>query len=243
MTRNQKILTVIIIFVSGVGVLFSTHAYTLLKKSYNSSKVTTNALPADWDTKEKRLVKGSESLLYGLAEVTEVYKTEKGSYPPTYDELKKYYNSITPDLIHEKEPRYYLSADKKTFGLSISGLDGIFDTPDDIVYDPQKVARNTLPMYGGKDAIATPIQHKANADFINTFITQGVSREEAASGIAKGAWNHFNQGDLETAMKRFNQVWLLDPKNSESYKGFIAILEKQGKTKDADDIRLLLPIK
>lgn len=36
----------------------------------------------------------------------------------------------------------------------------------------------------------------------------------------KFGWQYFDEGDLKTAMKRFNQAWLLDEKNADVFWGF-----------------------
>jgi tetratricopeptide (TPR) repeat protein len=41
------------------------------------------------------------------------------------------------------------------------------------------------------------------------------------------AWRYFYRNDLKTAMKRFNQAWLLNPDFPDSYFGFGALLEMQ----------------
>lgn len=84
---------------------------------------------------------------------------------------------------------------------------------------------NTLPMYGG--FAKNELEQKADQDFVNTMSAALGGRRGAAEGVVNGAWQFFNQGDYETAMKRFNQAWLLDWNNADVYKGYINMASKQ----------------
>ncbi len=88
-----------------------------------------------------------------------------------------------------------------------------------------------LPKYGEKEK--TKNQKLADEQFINDFLKEGITREEASEGIVSGAWEWYYQGDLETAMKRFNQAWLMNSNNPEVYIGFGTIVGFQGKTDEA----------
>ncbi len=55
-------------------------------------------------------------------------------------------------------------------------------------------ASNEIPMYGGQDK--------------STIIPIKPASEKAI----KLGWQYFNNGDHSTAMKRFNQAWMLDKK-------------------------------
>jgi tetratricopeptide (TPR) repeat protein len=80
---------------------------------------------------------------------------------------------------------------------------------------------NLIPMYGGIEK--SPQQKEADEEFIQTIVSQDASRKEGAKNVAKLGWKFLKQGDHKNAMRRFNQVWLLDPNNPESYWGFAAI--------------------
>lgn len=92
--------------------------------------------------------------------------------------------------------------------------------------------KNLLPMYGYGEK--TPEQKKADEEFINSVVKEVGSREKGSIGIAGGARQWLEKGDLDTAMKRYNQAWLLDDTNPEVYKGFGDILIKQGYAEDAE---------
>ena len=68
---------------------------------------------------------------------------------------------------------------------------------------------NELPEYGG--------QHE------RTLATN----PEHSKGLAGLGWKYFYKGDLDTAIKRFNQAWLFDEKNYQAYWGFGIICGKR----------------
>lgn len=83
---------------------------------------------------------------------------------------------------------------------------------------------NELPMYGNIERTQEQI------DIDNKFIkavTANQSREDASKEAVSLGWQYFDKGDLKTAMKRFNQAWLLDPQNPKAYWGFGVILGSQ----------------
>lgn len=177
---------------------------------------------------------GNAALLYSTAQEIEAFKSEKGQYPASLTDLKAphYYNM---DL-SGRPPFYAASSDGKSFELVSLGCDGQKGTADDIRYDPAKKADNTLPMFGGRDVVKTAYQMEVDETFIQSVTKDGMSREKGSQVVVGYAWDFFNKGDLSTAMKRFNQAWLLNPANPDIYKGFAAILRKQGKTAEAEQI-------
>jgi hypothetical protein len=80
---------------------------------------------------------------------------------------------------------------------------------------------NELPMYGNRDKTAE--QKRADEKYIETMTKDGSSRVDAANTVAKVAWNSYYAGNKSTAIKRFNQAWLLDPENQLALWGFAAI--------------------
>jgi tetratricopeptide (TPR) repeat protein len=75
---------------------------------------------------------------------------------------------------------------------------------------------NELPMYGGQH---TPTVER----------NPGFSREATQRG-----WKAYYQGDLETAIKRFNQGWMLDKENPEAYWGFGLIMGQRASQDDPE---------
>lgn len=90
------------------------------------------------------------------------------------------------------------------------------------------------PMYGQPE-IPRPEQMKiADENFIKEAISGfGGSREEASKAWASVADGFLAEGDLYNAMRRYNQSWLLNPKNYHPYYGFGQIMLMRGEVDDA----------
>jgi len=65
---------------------------------------------------------------------------------------------------------------------------------------------NELPMYGG--------QHEPDVE---------PNKENSASAAELG-WKYYFEGDIDTAIKRFNQAWMFDRENAEAFWGFGLIM-------------------
>ncbi len=87
---------------------------------------------------------------------------------------------------------------------------------------------NLVPMYGHINKTDNFLQ--ADDHFIQTAISECGTREKAAQEYANIAWAYLSKNDNSTAMKRFNQVWLLDSLNTNAYFGFSACYELSGKS-------------
>ena len=88
-----------------------------------------------------------------------------------------------------------------------------------------------LPMYG--KAKKCPEQIQYDSEFLKSIDKDYTDRKKAARDLVSRAWDYFNKGDQETAMKRFNQAWLLDSLNADVYWGFGNLLGMQGKFKES----------
>lgn len=88
---------------------------------------------------------------------------------------------------------------------------------------------NDMPMYGGYTK--SPEMKAADEKFINSIVQAYGSREKGAQEAVKRGWKAEQAGDFSTAMKRFNQAWLLDDKNAEVYWGFGVVLLKRNEEK------------
>ena len=80
---------------------------------------------------------------------------------------------------------------------------------------------NELPMYGGIEKSDAML--KADDVFIGKVLEQGYSKETGARHFSMRGWQAFSDGDLSTAVKRFNQSWLLDKELYETYWGFALV--------------------
>jgi tetratricopeptide (TPR) repeat protein len=78
-----------------------------------------------------------------------------------------------------------------------------------------------LPEYG--NLTKTKEQKEADDDFIRLSLQQDGTREKASEHMVELGFNYLYKNDLRTAMYRFNQAWLLNPKNENAYWGFGAI--------------------
>jgi len=86
-------------------------------------------------------------------------------------------------------------------------------------------------MYG--NAENPPVPGIARERFIREATAAFGSREVASETFAAHGWQLYDQGELATAMRRFNEAWLLNPKSPQPYWGFGAILHDQGKIHEA----------
>lgn len=176
----------------------------------------------------------NEALLYHNGALLQSYQANFGSYPADLAEIESKGRSISSDVFSSQLPRYVLSENKQGFDLRFTGKDGVFDTDDDVVYDASRLADNSLPMYGGESRIKSSQMLLLDNDFIDTTVQEAGSREDAFSQILSRAQQILGENDLDTAMARFNQAWLLNPEKPEPYKGFAEILKRQGKTKESN---------
>jgi tetratricopeptide (TPR) repeat protein len=85
---------------------------------------------------------------------------------------------------------------------------------------------NSLPMYGEVQKCEQQI--KLDNEFILESEKQFKNRKKASKFYVSKGWEYFYNNDNETSIKRFNQAWLIDNKNSEVYWGFGNILGKKG---------------
>jgi len=93
------------------------------------------------------------------------------------------------------------------------------------------VKPNLLPMFGEIKKSAE--QLKIDQDFIVYCDNHFEDRNEATQYHVDKGWEYFYQNDLNTAMKRFNQAWLLDSLNADVYWGFGNILGNQQKYQES----------
>lgn len=94
------------------------------------------------------------------------------------------------------------------------------------------VPLNEIPMFGNQPL--TEKQKKSNADFVKKADGFKGGRPAAFETTLKLGWAYlYEKRDPVTAMKRFNQAWLLDPDNDEVFFAFGFLTSMQGKTDEA----------
>jgi len=87
----------------------------------------------------------------------------------------------------------------------------------------QTYPSNQLPMYGSQPK--TEAVRKAEDGFIRRSVAEAGSRAAASDKRVALGWRSFSEHrDLGTAMRRFNQAWLLDPDNGDAYHGFALVV-------------------
>ena len=76
---------------------------------------------------------------------------------------------------------------------------------------------NEIPEYGNQPK--SPEMLQADQQFLNTVKGK---EQQAFDHMMNVGWSFFKRGDIGTAIKRFNQAWLIDSTRYESYWGFAA---------------------
>ena len=98
-----------------------------------------------------------------------------------------------------------------------------------------KTARpaNEIPMYGDPDK-PTRLS-KSDAAFIASIEKAGHTRQEVAKDVMYKGWDLFRKLEYDSAIKRFNQAWLLDQNNPDAYHGFAVIVaQRDNKPSEAE---------
>ena len=86
---------------------------------------------------------------------------------------------------------------------------------------------NQQPMYGGGELPAE--LREMNRQFVVDALQQaGGDSDYAVQSLFQFGWRYLEQGDVPTAMKRFNQAWLVDPEDGRPYWGFAVVTYVRG---------------
>ena len=92
---------------------------------------------------------------------------------------------------------------------------------------------DALPMFGQPKVARSPAQKQADEAFIRDNTLRYKTRQAASSAFATQGWTAVRAKQLDAAMQRFNQAWLLNPKNYSAFWGFGAIVSERGRILDA----------
>ena len=66
---------------------------------------------------------------------------------------------------------------------------------------------------------------EADRRFIEGALNTGMTRVQASDKSVQLGWQYFqSRHDIATAMKRFNQAWLLDPENGDAFHGYAVLV-------------------
>lgn len=82
------------------------------------------------------------------------------------------------------------------------------------------------PKYG--NAIKSEAEKVADAELIKSYTEREGTARKASELLVQLGFSYLNKGDLKTAMYRFNQAWLLDPKNENVQWGFGGVYFRLG---------------
>jgi len=96
----------------------------------------------------------------------------------------------------------------------------------------QDLQPNEIPKYGGIKK--TPEMVLMDEKFIDAMVQEFGSRDKAAADMIRLGFASLEKADWQTAMKRFNQAWLLSPDKPEVPWGFGAALSLEGKFEESE---------
>lgn len=85
-----------------------------------------------------------------------------------------------------------------------------------------------VPMYGGMDRSTIPELKAGDEKLIADTTNHYGTREKASAAFVNNGFVYYQRDDLTNAMRRFNQAWLLNPRNPEVYAGFGSVLHDKG---------------
>jgi tetratricopeptide (TPR) repeat protein len=92
---------------------------------------------------------------------------------------------------------------------------------------------DNIPMYGQPEVFRPAPWKRLDEDFI-AQATAGIGSRERASQVWWAQAEEFmREGNLDFAMRRYNQSWLLNPNNYQPYWGFGRVTLRQGKCDEA----------
>lgn len=92
---------------------------------------------------------------------------------------------------------------------------------------------DTLPMYGQPKIPRSEAQKAADEAFVRDNTLRFTTRAAASSAFAAQGWTALRVKQLDLAMQRFNQAWLMNPKYYGAFWGFGAVLSERGRLVEA----------
>lgn len=90
-----------------------------------------------------------------------------------------------------------------------------------------------LPMFGQPKIVRPENLKKADEAFIRDSMLRFGNRAAGSNALAEEGWRAVRARQADLAMQRFNQAWLLNPKNYRVFWGFSAIMSERGKLAEA----------
>ena len=97
------------------------------------------------------------------------------------------------------------------------------------------INNDTVPMYGQPDIERPAYLKEADEEFIKTAVDDIGSRKKASKAWSFKGEKLFFQNQLDLAMQKYNQSWLLDPDNYQPYWGFARIMLQKNRIDEGID--------
>ena len=97
----------------------------------------------------------------------------------------------------------------------------------------QNESPDRLPMFGQPKIPRADHLKKTDEEFIRDNTLRFGNRANASNAFATQGWTAVRAKQPDVAMQRFNQAWLLNPKNFRAFWGFGALLSERGRLRDA----------
>lgn len=92
---------------------------------------------------------------------------------------------------------------------------------------------DNVPKYGQPAIPRSDLLRKADETFIAAATAKFASRENASLIWAAEAAQFMAEGNLDFAMRRYNQSWLLNPRNFQPYWGFARVMLAHGRVDES----------
>jgi tetratricopeptide (TPR) repeat protein len=97
----------------------------------------------------------------------------------------------------------------------------------------QSDGADKLPMFGQPKSVRPENLKKADDDFIRDSTLRFGNRNAGSNALAAQGWTAIRARRPDVAMQRFNQAWLLNPKNYRVFWGFGALMSAHGRLAEA----------
>jgi tetratricopeptide (TPR) repeat protein len=117
--------------------------------------------------------------------------------------------------------------------LLVFGLLGWLVHPSFAGAADSSVNPDTLPMFGQPKVVRPENLKNTDEAFIRDSTLRYKTRQASSAAFAAQGWSSLKTQQLDTAMLRFNQAWLLNGKNYAAFWGFGAVLSARGRLLEA----------
>jgi Tfp pilus assembly protein PilF len=131
------------------------------------------------------------------------------------------------------EPRFLWPRPLRSLQLAIIECCLIFVFAAPSLLRADTSSTDTLPMFGQPNIARSEDLKKADEAFIRDSALRYGNRQAGSNTLAAQGWTAVRSRQVDLAMLRFNQAWLLNPKNYSAFWGFGAVLSEKGKLAEA----------